>query len=67
MAEHEPDLTTFSNAELEQIRRIADRDGVTLEQAATKLTQQWLQEKVKRRTGKAPARVFQMRKGKRGT
>lgn len=62
MADQEPDLATFSNAELEQIKRIADRDGVTLEQAATKLTQQWLQEKVKRRTGKGPAKVYPLKK-----
>ena len=58
MADQELDLTTFSRAEMEQIKRIADRDGVTIEQAATRLGQQWLQEKVKRRTGKAPARVY---------
>lgn len=58
MSDQELDLTTFSKAELEQVKRIADRDGVTLEQAATRLAQQWLQEKVRRRTGHGPARVY---------
>jgi hypothetical protein len=58
----EPDLTTFSKAELAQVKRIADRDGVTIEQAATRLGQQWLQEKVKRRTGKGPAKVYPLKR-----
>ena len=62
MADQELDLTTLSNAELEQVKRIADRDGITIEEAATRLTQQWLQEKVKRRTGKAPARVYDIKR-----
>lgn len=58
----EPDLTTFTSSELELVRRIAERDGVTVEEAATKLGQQWLKDKVKRRTGKAPARVYPIKK-----
>lgn len=55
-------MTTFSDAELEQVRRIADRDGLTIEEAATKLTQQWLQEKVRRRTGRGPAKVYPIKR-----
>jgi hypothetical protein len=64
VSDSELDITTFSNAELEQVKRIADRDGITLEQAATRLTQQWFQEKVRRRTGKGAAKVYPI-KGKR--
>ncbi len=58
----EIDLTSFSRKELEQIERIAQRDGVSTEQAATRLGQQWLQAKVKRRTGNAPAKVYGIKK-----
>ncbi len=54
----EPDLTTFTTAELELVKRIAERDGTTVEEAATKLGQQWLKAKVKRRTGNTPAKVY---------
>lgn len=60
--DREPDLTTFSRAEMELVRKIAERDGVTVEEAATRLGQEWLKEKVKRRTGKAPARVYTMKR-----
>jgi cytidylate kinase len=62
VSDQELDLTTFSKAEMEQVQRIADRDGVTVEQAATRLAQQWLQEKVKRRTGRGPAKVYDMKR-----
>jgi cytidylate kinase len=62
VSDQELDLTTFSKAEMEQVQRIADRDGVTVEQAATRLAQQWLQEKVKRRTGRAPAKVYDLKR-----
>jgi cytidylate kinase len=62
VSDQELDLTTFSKAEMEQVQRIADRDGVTVEQAATRLAQQWLQEKVKRRTGRAPAKVYDIKR-----
>ncbi len=60
--EREHDLTTLSKAEIAIVERIAERDGVTIEEAATRLGQQWLKDKVKRRTGKAPARVYSLPK-----
>lgn len=54
--------TTFTKAELAVITRIAERDGVTVEEAATRLGQEALARRVKKRTGKTAARVYPMRK-----
>ncbi len=54
--------TAFSNAEREMVNKIADRDGISEDEAATKLFSRALARKVKRRTGKAPARVYRMKK-----
>lgn len=62
MSEQEPDLTTLSAKERELVKRIAERDGVSEDEAATRLVKQALARRVKRRTGKAPARVYAMRK-----
>lgn len=43
---------------MEQVRRIAKRDGVSVEEAATKLVQSALARRVRRRTGKGPAKVY---------
>ena len=64
VTDREPDLATFTKAELALVKQIAERDGVTVEEAATRLGQQWLRDKVRRRTGKAPAKVYPI-KGKR--
>lgn len=58
----DPDQTTLTNAEKEMIQKIADRDGVTLEEAASRLTTEALKRRVKKRTGKAPARVYPMKR-----
>lgn len=56
--EREPDLATFSKSEMDLVKKIAQRDGVSVEEAATRLGQQWLKDKVKNRTGKTAARVY---------
>lgn len=62
MSEHEPDHATLTRAEKEIVQKIADRDGVTLEEAATRLTKAALARRVKRKSGKAPARVYSISK-----
>lgn len=52
----------LSEKEMEQVRRIAKRDGITEEEAATKLVQAALARRVRKRTGKGPARVYGLRK-----
>lgn len=52
----------LSEAEMKVVRAIAKRDGVTEDQAATKLVQAALERRVRKRTGKGPAKVYSMRK-----
>lgn len=55
---------TLSDKEMEPVRRIARRDGISEEQAATKLVQSALERRVRKRTGKAPAKQYQLKKSK---
>lgn len=59
----EPDIATLTRAERDMVQKIADRDGVTLEEAATRLAKQGLARRVKKRTGKPPARVYSIKRG----
>ena len=54
----------LSDREMEQVKRIAERDGVSLDEAASRLFSECMARRVKRRTGKAPARVYSI-KGKK--
>lgn len=58
MPAEEPDHTTLTRSERDVIRRIAERDGVTEDEAATRLVKTALARRVKKRTGKSPARVY---------
>lgn len=58
----EPDLTTLSRAERDMVKRIAERDGVTEDEAATRLVKQALARRVKKRSGKSPARVHEIKR-----
>lgn len=62
MAEQEPDRTTLTKQERDLVKRIAERDGVSEDQAATRLVKQALARRVKKRTGKTPARVYDMKR-----
>lgn len=57
------DPLPLSPDEAAQVKRIAKRDGISDEEAATMLVQAALARRVRKRTGKAPARVYAMRKG----
>ena len=52
----------FSEKEMELIRRIAQRDGITEDEAATNLGKAGLARRTRKRTGKGPARVYSMRR-----
>lgn len=52
----------LSAKEMEQVRRIARRDGISEDEAATKLVQSSLERRVRRRTGKGPAKVYGLRR-----
>lgn len=60
MSEQEP--TNLTRQERDLVKRIADRDGVSLDEAATRLAKEGLARRVKKRTGKTPARVYPIKK-----
>ena len=62
MSDAGPDHTALTKAEREIVKRIADRDGITEDEAATNLVKTALARRVKKRTGKAPAKVYGMRR-----
>lgn len=55
------EMTTLTTTERDLIQRIATRDGVTIEQAASRLFSESLARRVKRKTGKSPAKVYTLR------
>lgn len=59
---HEGPQTSLSKAERLMLKRIADRDGITEDEAASNLVSAALARRVKKRTGKAPARVYSMKR-----
>ena len=52
----------LSKAEMEIVKKIAARDGVSEEVAASRLVSEALARRVKKRSGKVPARVYGMGK-----
>lgn len=52
----------LSDKEMDQVKRIAERDGVSIDEAASRLFSEGMARRVKKRTGKAPAKVYAMRK-----
>jgi predicted kinase len=64
VSDKEPDQTNLTRAERALVQRIADRDGVTIDEAATRLVKQGIARLVKKRTGKSPAKVYSI-KGKK--
>lgn len=57
-----PDTTTLSDRERELVKRIAERDGITEDQAATNLAKAGLARRVRKKTGRGPARVYGFKK-----
>ncbi len=52
------DQTSFTKQEMELVKRIAARDGVSDGEAATRLAREALARRVRKRTGKGQARVL---------
>lgn len=65
MTQKAPQSAALTGKELELVERIAQRDGITVDEAATNLAKAALARRVRKRTGKGPARVFEI--GKAGT
>jgi hypothetical protein len=55
------DRTTLTNVERALVKRIADRDGVTEDEAASRLVKEAIARRVKKRSGKPQAKVYDMR------
>lgn len=58
------ETTELSDQELKAVQQYADQRGLTLNQAATELAKQALAKRVRKSTGKTPARnVLKMPRG----
>lgn len=65
MPDRVPDVTALSPSERALVKRVADRDGISEDEAATNLVKTALARRVKKKTGKNPARVYEYPKAKR--
>lgn len=54
--------TAMAPRELELVKKIAERYGITVEEAQTQLAKSGLARRVRRRTGRGPARVYGLKK-----
>jgi len=54
--------TALSDREMELVKKIAERDGITVDEAATNLAKAGLARRVRKRTGKGPARVYGLKR-----
>lgn len=52
----------FTKQEADLIARYAAREGIGVDEAATRLAQDELARRVKKRTGKTPARVYSIKR-----
>lgn len=52
--------TALSDKEREAVQQVADQRGVTFEEAAETLAKEGLASRVRRKTGRAPARVYEL-------
>ena len=62
MPDRGPEVTSLSKSEREVLSRIAKRDGITEDEAATNLVKAALARMVRHKTGKGPARVYQLKR-----
>lgn len=56
------DYTALSDRERQLIEMVAAQRGVTFEEAVAQLAKEAIANRVRRKTGKAPAKVIQFRK-----
>lgn len=52
----------LSGKELEQVKLYAEINGLTIDEAASKLVSDAIARRIKRNTGKTPARVYPIRR-----
>lgn len=56
------EATHLTKQEMELVKQIAQRDGITEDEAASRLFSAALARRVKKRTGKAPAKSFERKR-----
>lgn len=56
--------TALSDMEREAVQQVADQRGITFEEAVEQMAKEGLASRVRRKTGRAPARVYELRKTK---
>jgi hypothetical protein len=56
--------TTLSEREMDLVRRVADQWGMSVEEAADRLRREGLEQRVRRKTGRAPAKVYDINRRK---
>jgi predicted transcriptional regulator len=54
--------TTLSEREMELVRQVAEQWGVSVEEAANRLRREGFDQRVRRNTGRAPAKVYDLRR-----
>jgi hypothetical protein len=54
--------TALSEKEREAVQQVANQRGITFEEAIEQLAKEGLASRVRRKTGKLPARVYELRK-----
>jgi hypothetical protein len=52
--------TALSEREREAIQQVADQRGITFDEAIEQMAKEGLASRVRRKTGKAPARVYEL-------
>lgn len=52
----------LSDKEIELVRQIAKREGINEDEAATQLVQKEIARRVRKKTGRGPAKVYGLRK-----
>lgn len=62
MTEKRPESVAITAKDLDLIQRVAKRDGISEDEAATNLAKAGLARRVRKRTGKGPARVYGFKK-----
>jgi predicted kinase len=54
--------TALSERERQAVQQVADQRGITFEEAAELMAKEGLASRVRKKTGRAPARVYELRK-----
>jgi predicted kinase len=54
--------TALSERERQAVQQVADQRGITFEEAIEQMAKEGLAARVRRKTGKAPARVYEIRR-----